>query len=68
MNNRYLIFLPFVAIGACTDDQNGDRATGEQQEHVWQEQTQAIDKAKEVDQLIQDAAQQQRQAIDESSQ
>jgi hypothetical protein len=55
-------------IQACSDDEN---ATTEQKlsgDHVWKEQTQAIDRAKEVEGLIQDAADQQRKLIDEQTQ
>ena len=48
---------------ACSDDDN--KGSGD---HVWKEQTQTIDKAKEVEGLLQDAADQQRKVIDEQTQ
>jgi len=52
-----LLFVP-----ACSDD---DRESGD---HVWKEQTQALDKAKEVEGLLKDASDQQRKIIDEQAQ
>ena len=37
------------------------------EKHVWKEKTDTIEKAKEVEQLILDTSQQQRQKMDEQS-
>ena len=58
-----VILLMFVA--ACSDDVQ--KVDGEQ-DHVWKEQTDMIDKAKDVEQLLNNAAAQQRQLIDEQTQ
>jgi len=55
-----IILLMFVA--ACSDDVQ--KVDGEQ-DHVWQEQTDMIDKAKGVEQLLNDTAVQKRQLIDQ---
>ncbi len=61
---KKVIFLAaaLMFVSACSDD---DRESGD---HVWKEQTQVLDKAKEVDGLLEDVADQQRKIIDEQSQ
>jgi len=57
-----------LLISACSDD---DKATSENKEsgdHVWKEQTQVLDKAKEVEGLLKDVSDQQRKIIDEQAQ
>ena len=58
-----IIFLSatLLLVSACSDD---DRESGD---HVWKEQTQVLDKAKEVDGLLEDVADQQRKIIDEQT-
>jgi len=51
-----------LLVSACSDD---DRESGD---HVWKEQTQVLDKAKEVDGLLKDVSDQQRKIIDEQTQ
>ena len=60
---RNIIFLSAVLllVSACSDD---DRESGD---HVWKEQTQVLDKAKEVDGLLKDVADKQRKIIDEQA-
>jgi len=62
---KKIIFLASVLlfVSACSDDKN--KGSGD---HVWKEQTQTINKAKEVEELLQDAADQQRKLIDEQVQ
>jgi len=50
---------------ACSDS---DKPQKVEQDHIWKEQTDMIDKAKGVEQLLNDAASQQRQLIDEKTQ
>lgn len=52
-----LLMIGFVV--ACSDEQP------QVEEHVWQEQTDMIDKAKDVEQLLNDTADLQRKAIEE---
>ena len=60
---RKIIFLSAVLLlaSACSDD---DKESGD---HVWKEQTQVLDKAKEVDGLLKDVEDQQRKIIDEQT-
>ncbi len=59
-----IIFLSaaIMLVSACSDD---DKESGD---HVWKEQTQVLDKAKEVDGLLKDVEDQQRKIIDEQTQ
>ncbi len=59
----FLLVLVAVFMTACSDET--DKVKGD---HVWKEQTDMIDKAKEVEVLINDAALQQRQQIEENTQ
>lgn len=57
-----------LLVSACSDD---DKATSENKEsgdHVWKEQTQVLDKAKEVEGLLKDVSDKQRKIIDEQAQ
>ncbi len=60
---KKVIFLSatLLLVSACSDD---DRESGD---HVWKEQTQVLDKAKEVDGLLKDVNDQQRKIIDEQT-
>jgi hypothetical protein len=59
---RYLLLLlpiSFLFVSGCSDNKV--------EKHVWKEKTDTIEKTKEVEQLILDATQQQRQNMDEQS-
>ena len=56
------LFFTMLFIAACSDE------TQKVEDHVWKEQTDMIDKAKEVELLINDAALQQRQLIEQNTQ
>ena len=58
--SRLLILLTVcssLVMTGCGDGQP-------QREHVWKEQTDTIDKAKDTEQMIKDAAARQRQALE----
>ncbi len=61
---RYCILLPVLLTG-CGGEQE---PAVEQRAHVWQEQINTIDKARDVDTLMQDSASRQRQVIDAQAQ
>lgn len=65
--NKALLILTFLIVSGCSD--NGDKAANEQSgdDHVWKTQTDALEKAKQTEQLIMDAAEQQERKIDEQS-
>jgi len=55
--------LMLVVISACSDEKHpvdGD--------HAWKDQTDMIDKSKDVEQLVNDAALQQRQQVERAIQ
>lgn len=58
------IILVLIAMGlpACSDEQN------KVEEHVWKKQTDIIDKAKDVEKMLNDAAVQQQKLIEEQTQ
>jgi hypothetical protein len=70
MTKKYqlILLLPFLLIGGCSSGE--DTASPEQssKEHVFSDQTRALEKAKGVEQIIQSGADKQRQAIEEQSQ
>ena len=58
---RYgLVIIMAVLLGACSDPKEDG--------HVWKEQTDMIDKAKGVEDMLNKSNQQQRQQIDEVTQ
>jgi hypothetical protein len=55
------IMVVTLFISAC-DDSDTSKKIGK--DHIWKEQTDMIDKAKTVEQLVNDAAIEQKQSID----
>ena len=66
MKNRSAAFL-LLALAGCSGGQNsGD--PGAQKGHVWQEQTDMIERAREVEDVLGEANLQRRQQLDEQAQ
>ncbi len=63
-----ILATALMLVSACSDDEQGSSEDKGSGDHVWKEQTQTIDKAKEVEGLLQNAADQQRKAIDNQAQ
>jgi hypothetical protein len=57
--------LPVLLLAACGGEQG---PPDEPRGHVWQEQINTMDKARDVDSLLQDSAAAQRRAIDAQAQ
>lgn len=55
-----------MLITACSDQQSDNENT--QKDHVWQTQTDALEKAKQVEQLLNDAMLKQQQEIERQTQ
>ena len=55
-------------LGGCSSDEDKTTKERSDNEHVWKAQTQALDKAKGVEQMIQSTAEQHNQIIEEQSQ
>ena len=67
---KTFIFLAMalMLVSACSDDEQGSSERKLSGDHVWKEQTETIDKAKEAERLLQDVAEKQRQAIEAQAQ
>ncbi len=61
MVKTMLLILPLLFVSACSNEQN------KVEEHVWKEQTDMIDKAKEVENILNEAALQQQKLIEEQT-
>lgn len=59
-----IIVFIFLAAGACSDEGKSQ----EKQDHVWKEQTEALDKAKAVEGILKESARTQEQQIQEDTQ
>ncbi len=64
MKNPLTIFL-IIILNICGCSDNND--TQEKKDHVWKEQTEAIEKAKAVEGMLRDSAEEQRRQIMEQS-
>lgn len=67
---KTFVFLAsaLMLFSACSDNEQGSSERKLSGDHVWKEQTDTIDKAKEVEGLLQDVAEKQRQAIEAQAQ
>lgn len=68
MNNFIKVFLMLVScsiFAACSDESNS--SADAKKDHVWKEQTDMIDKAKEVEGMMLESAAATRNLIDEKS-
>ncbi len=51
---------------ACSDESNNSNA-GSKSDHVWKEQTDTINKAREIEGIIMDSAEETRKALEQQS-
>ena len=65
---RFILFIPFILIGGCSSGEDETTQKQSSKEHVFSDQTRALEKAKGVEQVLQSGADKQRQAIEEQSQ
>ena len=68
MSNFIKVFLMLVLCSifvACSDESNNDVEA--KKDHVWKIQTDAIDKAKEVEGMLMDSAENTRKTIESQS-
>jgi uncharacterized protein YcfL len=63
-----ILFIPFLLIGGCSSGEDQTTQAPPSKEHVFSDQARALEKAREVEQVIQSGADKQRQAIEEQSQ
>ena len=59
-----LVFCVFL-VQACSDKTENTGGTGD---HVWKTQTESLKKAQQVDQVLQDATAEHKQAIEQQTQ
>ena len=55
------VVLPIVFVVGCSDEQN------KVEDHLWKEQTELIDKARDVEGMLNDAALQQQREIEQQT-
>jgi uncharacterized protein YcfL len=63
----FILFIAFLLIGGCSSGEGTTTPEQSSKEHVFSDQTRALEKAKGVEQVIQSGADRQRQAIEEQS-
>ena len=66
LNKVFFMLLTCVVLFGCSDGGGNSTATDEK-DHVWKEQTDAINKAKEVEGMMLESAAATRKVIDEES-
>ncbi len=67
MKKRYFIYMFFIFVSGCSENDNNSNTNKAQvEDSVFDAQTEAIDKAEALEQQILDAAAKQRQVIEES--
>jgi len=64
---QILIFMSLFIVIGCSSEDNSATKSKSSDEHIFKNQVQAIEKAKEVEVLLQNAADQQRKAIEEQT-
>ena len=66
---RLMVVIPFccAALAACDGGHKEKVQEPAVQEHVWQGQVKALDKAKEVEGVVMDSAEQQRQMVEQQT-
>jgi len=63
---HFTFLLLSILLLACSDDSpDQKKASGD---HVWKDQTDTMDRAREVEGILDDAAQEQRKIIEETTQ
>ena len=73
MLQRWMVLSLALSAGLAGCSKSGEEATESTTpaqptaDHVWSDQTRALEKAKEVERMLQEAAERQRQAIEEQS-
>ena len=61
---RLFLLASSITLIACSD-RNDNSNTGSKNDHVWKEQTDTIDRAKEVEGMIMNSAEETRKALEQ---
>lgn len=64
---RFVLFMPFLLIGGCSGGNDETTPDTSSKDHIFEDQIQALEKAKEAEQVLQGGADIRRQAIEEQS-
>ena len=64
-SSLFLLLLTFLLINGCSKEEKEKVSEQTKQDHVWKSQVQALEKAKDVEQVLINAEKNQRQIIDE---
>lgn len=62
-----LVLFSTLLISSCSDDSNQDKKTPTG-DHVWKDQTRTMEKAKAVEGILEESAQEQREMIEQNVQ
>jgi hypothetical protein len=65
---RILSTISILLLAGCSDSKTADSKQSPGKDHIFQGQARALEKAKGVEQTVQDAAEQQRRAMDREDQ
>lgn len=60
-----ILGLSLISLGSCSNGEEGQSDSSQEGDHVWKEQTDTLDRAKEAEQMLLDSTEQQRRAIEE---
>ncbi len=64
---QFVSFMPFLLIIGCSSGEDKTSTAKPAKEPIFKEQIRALEKAKEVEQLLQDSIDKHRQTIEEQS-
>ena len=64
---RFVLLIPFLLIGGCSSGEDVTAPATSGKELMFEEQIQSLEKAEEVEQLLQDSADVRRQAIEQQA-
>ncbi|MES9900188.1 MAG: hypothetical protein ABW148_14370 [Sedimenticola sp.] len=65
--HQVLLFVPFFIIFGCSSEDGNTTSEQSSEEHVFKDQVQALNKAKDVEKIIQSATEKKRLVTDENS-
>ncbi|MEN8132686.1 MAG: hypothetical protein ABFS45_21395 [Pseudomonadota bacterium] len=65
---RFILFVPILLIGGCSSGEDKTTPDQSSKEQNLKDQTRALEKAKEVERVLQRGVDKRRQAIEEQSQ
>ncbi len=63
----YLALSILLFMAGCSDKPSAQTQAKTENDHIWKEQTKALDQAKEVETLIMESAQQRQEQIDQQA-